>query len=74
MRIISIALTALVAAVCSVQAHAAKPLFESEAPIQAVLSAPIAKLYKERKKEVRLYREGSISYKEAQEQTHRLSV
>jgi len=65
---------ALIGVFGSLQSHGAKPLFESDVPIQAVLSAPIAQAYKERKKDVRLYREGSINYKGDDGSTHRLKV
>ena len=52
----------VVIAVISHQA-VAKPLFESEEPIQAVLSAPISQVYKQAKQEVRLYHEGSLAFK-----------
>ena len=41
----------------------AKPLFDSKVPINAVLSAPISSTYAQRKKDVRLYFDGSLSYK-----------
>ena len=40
----------------------AKPLFNNELPIKAVISAPISSVYTQRKKDVRLYFNGSLSY------------
>jgi len=53
---------------------AAKPLFSSDEPIQAVLTAPITQVYRERKQKVRLYHEGVLSYKYGTDKTHRASV
>ena len=47
----------------SMQAMASTPLFDSEEPIQAILSAPISQVYKQAKKDVRPYFDGSIAYK-----------
>lgn len=47
-------------------ALANKPLFESDEPVKAVLKAPLNTVYKERKKDVRLYQEGTFSYHDAQ--------
>ena len=74
MRILSVWPALLVLALCPAASYANKPLFESEVPLQAVLSAPIAQVYKERKKDIRLYREGSISYLDEQGATQRLKV
>ena len=43
-----------------------KPLFTSNTPITAVLNAPISSTYKQRKKDVRIYFDGSLSYKDDQ--------
>lgn len=53
---------------------ASKPLFTSNEPLEAVLSAPIAQAYSERKKDVRLYRPGIFSYKYGSGKTNRLDV
>ncbi|MFT5137102.1 MAG: hypothetical protein ACI8XV_002139 [Arenicella sp.] len=42
--------------------YANKPLFEDDKPIKAVLSAPLSQLYKQRKKEVRLYQDATLSF------------
>ena len=54
-------IASLLACAISQQA-AAKPLFEGEEPMKAVLSAPITQVYKQAKKEVRLYLNGSFAY------------
>lgn len=58
----------------SVSANAAKPLFESSEPLQAVLTAPITSAYRERKKSIRLYQEGMLSYKTGEESNDRIPV
>ena len=76
-KIISDLLVGLVA-ICaglsvSVTAGEPTPLFASDEPIKAVLSAPVTQAYKDKMKEERLYLEGSWAHKQA-EQTERLSV
>jgi len=50
------------------------PLFASDEVLKAVLSAPIAQAYKQKKQDKRLYLDGSWSYRQADEETARLSV
>lgn len=53
----------ILTAVYSHQAIAREALFDSEQPLQAVLSAPISQAYKQAKKDARLYLEGSFAYR-----------
>ncbi len=55
-------------------AYAVKPLFTSIEPLQAVLTAPLTQTYREKKQTVRLYQEGSLSYKFGTDRTNRLAV
>ena len=52
----------------------AAPLFESQKPLTVVLTAPFSTVFKERKKAVRPYHDGAISYKDNTEETVRLPV
>jgi hypothetical protein len=55
--------------------HAAnRPLFDEQTPIDAVLSVPLAQAYQQKKKDVRLYLDGTFSYKEASGTVKRLPV
>jgi hypothetical protein len=58
----------------SAAAAQTSPLFSSDEPIKAVLSAPITQLYRQRKQDVRLYMDGSLSYKSAGDVTERLNL
>ena len=49
------------------------PLFATETPLKAVLSAPVYQAYKDKEKTERLYLEGNWAHKEGEE-TERLSV
>jgi hypothetical protein len=51
-----------------------KPLFDSDEPLQAVLTAPITQIYRERKQDVRLYHAGTLAYKLSDDQTQRLNL
>jgi hypothetical protein len=64
----------LLLALLPISGNAAKPLFSSDEPIEAVLSAPLTQAYGERKKDVRLYKLGTFSFKYATDKTHRLDV
>ena len=52
----------------------AAPLFKSQKPLTVVLTAPFSAVFNEKKKEIRSYRDGAISYKNNTEETVRLPV
>ena len=52
----------------------ANPLFESEEPLQAVLTAPITQAYRQAKRDTRLYLEGSFSYVDGGENATKVPV
>lgn len=54
----------LTSSVLAHPAYAKKLLFENDAPIKAVLSAPISQLYREKKKEIRLYQDATLTYQD----------
>ncbi|MFT5571117.1 MAG: hypothetical protein ACI9FR_000025 [Cryomorphaceae bacterium] len=55
--------------------HASKrPLFDEKAPLDAVLTVPLAQAYSQKKKDVRLYHNGTFSYKQASGGIKRLPV
>lgn len=64
----------LILAFLPVTAFASKPLFENNQPLEAVLSAPVTQTYKDRKKAVRLYHKGTISYLDGAGTTQRVDV
>lgn len=64
----------LLLALLPISGNAAKPLFSSDEPIDAVLSAPLTQAYRERKQDVRLYKQGTFSFKYGADKTHRLDV
>ena len=53
---------------------AKKPLFANNTPIYAVLSAPIRTIYQQKKKDVRLYHQGTFSYRDANDANQKLKV
>jgi len=61
MYIRSMLCVALLLGFCQ-QSWATKPLFNSKEPLTAVLSTPLTQLYKQKKQEVRLYQDGTLSY------------
>jgi len=50
------------------------PLFTGDEVLRAVLSAPVSQAYKQKNKEAQLYLDGSWSYRQADEESVRLSV
>lgn len=64
---------------CLLLAHsstiqAGTPLFDSEEPIKAVLSAPIVTTYRQKKQDVRLYQSGELTYKISNGESRKLPV
>ena len=55
-------------------ALAEKPLFNNENLLEAVLTAPISDVYKQKKKDVRLYMDGTLSYKNDNGAVEKLNV
>lgn len=58
----------------TVAATERKPLFQDDAVIKAVLTAPISQAYAQRRQDVRIYLPGQWSYMKADGSTHRLDV
>jgi hypothetical protein len=60
---IQLILLFLVASTLVKPVYAKKPLFKSDEPLKAALSATLSQLYKQKKQEVRLYQDATLSFR-----------